>query len=119
MKFTTPAAIELITLDALELDIDKDRFADLQDETEPMHMLEGEFLYCGLLIDARLILNTEQLNSFFADTACFRIRRIVDRTCYLSREPERKMPYRFRSVAQFVTTEDMDTEDECEVFWLL
>ena len=120
MTFKSTGKISIIKVEALELDIDKSSFAVLENIDEILHIIEGEFLYCGLVIEAQLIVNEKQLEDFISFQASLKVHKILNSKLFVSSNENFDIStYKFKQNAQFVSTENIDTEDEYEVFKLI
>ena len=120
MSFKTSSEIYIYSIDAIELNIDKTSYPDLSDIEDTLHIIIGEFIYCDVLIDAKLIVTENQLDEFLSIQA-LSIHKIVDSILYIHSftNQNRDKFNQLHNRALYVTTENLDMEDEYELFKLL
>lgn len=120
MTFKSSSSILIYSIHAIELDIDKDSYAILSGIEDTLHILEGEFLYCDLLVDAKLIVTEKQLDEIL-NIQPISIHKIINSKIYIHSftDQNRKAYNNLNKRAVFVSIDDIDTEDECEIFKLL
>lgn len=108
------------SIDAVELNIDKNSYAILNDIEDTLHIIEGEFFYCDLLLDAKLIVTEKQFDELL-NIQPISIRKVVDSKLYIHSftDQNRKLFNDLKKRVLFVSVENIDTEDEYEVFKLL
>lgn len=120
MTFKTSSEILIWSIDAIELNIDKNSYAILSDIEDTIHIIEGEFLYCDLLVDTKLIVTEKQFDELL-NIQPISIHKIVDSKLYIHSftDQNRKLFNDLKKRVLFVSIENIDTEDEYEVFKLL
>jgi hypothetical protein len=118
VKFKTKNIIELFSLAAIELNIIPSVYGILNNDNETLHIIEGEFKYCDLLIDAKIIVTEKQLNEIL-NIQNISVHKIVNSVIYIhSLSPENCKKFNaLKREAQYISTENI--EDEIEVFKLI
>ncbi len=120
MTFKTSSEIFICGIDAIQLNIDKNSSAILSDIEETLHIIEGEFFYCDLLVDAKLIVTEKQFDELL-NIQPISIHKIVDSKLYIHSftNQNRKLFNDLNKQILFVSIEEVDTEDEYLLFKLL
>ena len=120
MTFKTTSEILIYSIDAIELNIDKNSYSAISEMKDTLHILDGEFLYCDLLLDAKLIVTEKQLDEIL-QMQNISIHKVVDSIIYIHSltEKNRKLFNDLKKQATRISIEDIDTEDEYYVFILL
>lgn len=121
MTFKTSSEIFINCIDAIELNIDKNSYTVLSNIEDTLHLIEGEFLYCDLLVDAKLIITEKQLDELI-EIQPISIYKITDSKLYIHSftNQNKKIFNSLNKRAFFVSIENVDTEeDEYFVFKLL
>lgn len=120
MTFKTSSEIFISSIDAIELNIDKNSYVVLSDIEEALHIIEGEFLYCDLLVDAKLIVTEKQFDELL-NIQPISIRKFVDSKLFIHSLTSQNTETfnHLKKRALFISSENIDTEDEYEVFKLL
>ena len=118
MKYTQSGRIYIYSLDALHLNVDKESNRYLEKKRGTFHALEGEFFYCDLLVDGKLILNEKQLDELLR-LQMLPIHKVVNSIMYIRsfNEVNRSIYNALAKKVQHIGTENMDDDDdECELF---
>ena len=119
MKYTQSGRIYVYSLDALHLNIDKEINSYLEKKRGSLHALEGEFFYCDLLVDGKLILNERQLDELLR-LQMLPIHKLVNGIMYIRsfNEVNRSIYNALAKKVIHIGTENIadDEDDECELF---
>ena len=59
-EFKTQSGISIIGINAIELKIIPEEYGIVDVIEEPLHIISGEFMYCDLVVDVKLILTEIQ-----------------------------------------------------------
>ena len=120
MTFNTTSKILIYSIDTIELNIDKNSFAVLNEIEGTFHIVGGEFLYCDLLVDAKLIVTEKQLAEIL-NIQPISIHKVLDSKLYVHsmNQQNTKLYNDLNKQALFLSTENIDTEEEYEIFKLL
>src|ERR1035438_2790675 len=119
-QFKTKSTILIINLEAIELDIDPGSYGILEETL--LHMIVGEFMYCGLAVDGKLIVTENQLDQIL-EIENISIHKIFASIIYInsfSSEARAKFNESNRQV-EYLSTEnfDDDMEDDVLIFKLI
>jgi hypothetical protein len=118
-EFKRQSPIQLLSIDAIELNV-KDNVYGLDEETEKyLHIIEGEFLYCNLAIECKLVVSEKQLNEIL-DIENISIHKINDSILWIKTLSEESID-KFNGLnkqAKFLSAENLDDEQEDDIFIL-
>ncbi len=115
-KFKTKGELKILKFERLELEVSPGDYGIL-DEKNIYHIIEGEFLYCGLAIKGKLLVTTAQINMLiFSAVSIFRVAGY-----FLHVVPEEQSSLQLLSLeVKYLSTENFDDklEDNISVFQL-
>lgn len=119
-QFKSKSSILIINLEAIELDIDPGNYGILEETL--LHMIVGEFMYCGAAVDGKLIVTENQLDHIL-EIENISIHKIFASIIYInsfSFEARAKFNQSKRQV-EYLSTEnfDDDMEDDVLIFKLI
>lgn len=121
-EFKTQSNISIFSIDAIELNIIPKAYGIFDADDEILHIIAGEFMYCDLLVDAKLIVTEKQFDEIL-NLQNISIHKIVDSIIYIhSLSPENRKKFNdLNKQVQYLSIEniDDDDEDEIEIFKLL
>ena len=61
-RFRLKNQIEMTTLEAIQLNINPGDYGILEQEEKFLHIIEGEFMYCGYEVAGKIIVTENQVN---------------------------------------------------------
>lgn len=121
-EFKTKSNLSILSLNAIELKISPEDYGILDSEDELVHVIQGEFMYCDLAVDGKLIVTETQLYKILA-LENLSIHKIVDSIIYIHSLSAKSIKKFNNSKAQveFLSIENLEDDDEDEVMvfkWL-
>lgn len=117
-EFKTEGLLIILSLDEIELNIIPEEYGILDTE-DICHVIEGEFFYCGLAIDGKLIVTENEMNNLLS-LLNISIFKISEKTMYvrpikISELKKLNLQVKFLSTENF----DDDLEDDITIFKLI
>src|ERR1017187_3614596 len=115
-QFKTRSAISIINLEAIELNINPGDYGLDDQEENFLHLIAGEFMYCGLVVDGKLIVTENQLDQIL-EIENISIHKIHDSIIYIhSFSPEGRNKFNESSMqVEYLSTENFDDDMEDNV----
>jgi hypothetical protein len=119
--FKTQSSISIISLDEIELNINPEENG-IDSAGEIFHLITGEFMYCDLAVDGKVILSETQLGEIL-ELENLSIHKICNSVIYIHSlsNASRTKFNKLKRQAEFLSIEnfDDDTEDDILTFKLL
>lgn len=118
IKFKTESRLQFLTFDSIQLYINPGDYGILETDNI-LHAIEGEFFYCGLATDGKLIVTEKQIDKLLAVLNLV-IYRISQNTISFKPTPGTELK-KLNIQAKFLSTEnfDDDLEDDITIFQLI
>ena len=121
-QFKTRSAISIINLEAIELNINPGDYGLDDQEENFLHLIIGEFMYCDLAVDGKLIVTENQLDQIL-NIENISIHKIHDSIIYInsfSTEGLNKFNESLMQV-EYLSTENFDDDmvDDVLIFRLI
>ncbi len=122
-QYKDQSTIQIVSLESIELNIPTSQFGILETEEEFLHQIEGEFMYCDLLVDGKLFVTEKQFDEILS-IENISIHKIYDSIIYINSYSSMAR-HKFNSLNKVVKVFSIDNlleddeEDEVYFFQLI
>jgi hypothetical protein len=118
IKFKTEGRLQFLTFNSIHLDINPGDYGILETDNI-LHAIEGEFFYCGLATEGKLIVTEKQIDKLL-EVVNLVIYRISQNIISFKPTPVTELK-KLKIQAKFLLTEnfDDDLEDDIMIFQLI
>ncbi len=118
IKFKIESRLQFLTFDSIQLYINPEDYGILETD-DILHAIEGEFFYCGLATDGKLIVTEKQIDKVL-EVLNLVIYRITQNIIYFKPTPIAELK-QLDIQAKFLSTENLDDdlEDDITIFQLI
>jgi len=121
-KFKMKSSIVIISIEAIELNINPGDYGILDSEDIILHLVEGEFMYCDLAVDGKLLVTENELDQILA-IENISIHKIFNSILYInSLSPAGRNKFnQSKKQVEYVSTENFedDLQDDVLIFRLI
>jgi hypothetical protein len=121
-KFKMQSSIAIISIEAIELNINPRDYGILDSEDTILHLIEGEFMYCDVAVDGKLLVTENQLDQILT-IENISIHKIFNSILYInSLSPAGRNKFnQSKKQVEYVSTENFedDLQDDGLIFGLI